>query len=1532
MRRQLAIPAIIAALLVPLLASIAHAYVSFEIVGYSWKSRTGGHVYPGSRDAVLVINVKYTGNETLEDVTGCLQLPEGFTPSANHGTCSPAFVNNTLKTTIRPGDVLTFRYWIDVARNVTPGEYYALLTINYYSVASGSQGAYGPFGIKLVVSKYPPLNIAFVEAYWEPGAYIGVQGATFHIVLRFDGSEGNRLLGGTAYIRFMTPEFFRPNSFHVRLGAANEGDNIYIDLSGVSIKPSAKPGFYNAYVEIRGSAETSDGVRYTAREVLVVTFRVLNPPPISVKLLDYGFEGIVEPGSRDASIYVTLLQYEPGVSVRGVVARAVFENALLANGSRSAVYAASLNAGYGDTFTMRFDHITIMGERVIIHLNVSLLVEERGSLYWTHVAYNLSLEARRQPLNISVIGVWWEGGVAYPGSSGLTLRVQLANLDYRDVEGGVATLVLPEGFEPRNVTIQLPSIRHGSVATLDFRGVSIGLSVKSGYYPATLHLRVIASSNGSYREYVINAKLLLRVASLAKPPLGLASIGWSDGIAFIGESGATLEATLYNRLPGYSVNSAVIRVVLPGCILYGSSNIYNATLSASLGYGEYATIRVEDLRIECSEPGVYPVAIIVKGVVSRGEAQTWFNETLVGYVAITRPSLKFIMLSYEWVEGGYPGSRSSRLRVNLLYLTPWRLSSLELVVLPGSGARLETGSTSSSYTNVEYGDVIQLDVRGVDVDSENITLVVMARGVISTGSSRAPVESKLVLHVRARSTSMVSRPLIVTSLSVLYGNEPSLLVPGARNNVVRVRLLNRAPYRIASVAASLEAPWIHVKSVTGDCLSGVAPGSQCYIDFTVWVDEDAKPGMVNATLTLQYTVVEGSSLTLLSEKIHIPLEIHSIESVTPRLVVASVYWGGARRLPYPESGENTVNVVILNLGRWEARGIHARLEILGPRGVTAIVPRAVCTSPIAPGSACTLTFTLLVGETNSTSIVARLVLSQLVTVYGTNRVVSRTYTLTLPLAQPPFPMVTVGQHGWLNGWHVFPGTDNAVYRVILGNTYPLPLTGIEAWIEAPGLTSKRVYAAGPIQPYASVELRIPVNVSSTVKPGMIDATLVLVYTVDAPGVEWRHVTRIPLQIRVDSVEDALQVVRAYWVGGAVRGGTAGAKLRIVVRNNLVAQLKGAIVSIRLPPGMRDALMNTSIAVTTPGGSQLTTLSSMPREALVAQILQAGGGLEATVPSVPQGYFIVADVLVNLGRVKPGYYNISVVIDFIDDWGSRHQWSGVTRVYVAGAPRLILVKTPAALSVANGIAAMTVRIVNLGSGPLLDAYLYLIPRVPLLVPNQSVFYLGVLAPNESKIVNVTLYYNPSGLTSWSGSKTKYSTIVFTYTIIYRDANGVLHIYNFTRGTQLLPFIELRLGPDTRAEQRGSNLIVSGTVINTGIATAHSISVEVVAGGRRASTFIGDLEPGDQTAFRVELGAVRRVEKAVLIVTYLDDYGRSYELNYTLPVYHPPVATTTTTKHNGALVTRITTATLITAPIVALATGYLLLRRRRREGVQ
>ncbi|WP_048191375.1 hypothetical protein [Pyrolobus fumarii] len=1529
------LPPLLLVLLV-MISFTAEAKVEFNVDSYTWKSRVGGDkVYPGSRGVTLTVTVYYMGNETLEDVTGCLLLPPGVTPSTGSSSCAPALrPDGTPYLQVQPGDVIVFVFRLDISKSVEPGWVGTPLYIRYYSLDTGEPGTSNLFGISIYVSPYPTPSLRVEDVYWEPVGYPGTQGATLNLVLLNTGESS--IESGTAILE-LDPNAFRPAVHRVTLPAVASGGRIHLRVTSISISPGADPGLYKARLEANVTAATEDGVEYQARIELELSIPVAEPPPINLTMLDYGFEGLVAPGSRGARLYATLLQNQPGVTVQAIVARLQLEGATLANGSTTAVLAETLHLPYGATTTILLEPLTINDSVVRVRLVVDALVSEGGSEYWARLGYNLTIELRPPPLDIRVLNVTWVGGRAYPGSQGLTLRVTLANMDYRSLEGITATLVLPLGFHPERLTVTIPALQPGSTTTLEFRGVSIEPNLQPGLYAARLSLRGLVSTSGSYTTFNTSLAILVRLDGFNANLFRVESAGWETGIAYNGSRGVTLTATLTPMHPGARIEALYATIVLPPGIHRNNLTSVNVTLGGPYSYGEPISIRLDRLSIEGSVSGSVPVALVLKALVSLGEAETWHEETHVILLPVSAPRLEVRILDYSWATIASGNASGARLRILLQSLSEARVTQLVIHyrVLTG-GFFIGSGRevTQTVTLSLEYGQAASIETPPLVLKSGSLELLL-------TLEARLELDG-MVYTARARQSIRVEAPpppgdLQPTSIEILYGGAPARIAPGAEGIVLRVRLLNTRPDAIASVAATLEAPeGFTVEGSGGTCLGGVGPGSQCTLEFVLRVSPLVEPGSYNASIRLVYTVVEGGALAIHERLVRLVLPVVPLEEVAPRLRVLSVHWGTSPTIVYPEAGVTQLAVTIVNLGRWEASGVTVTVST-SAANITVLNPSVVCAATLPPGSSCTAVFRVRVGEAKPGWVPLRLTIAQLVRTYGVNAVLKESVETRVWLGEPPWSGVVVVDAGWLNDWPVYPNTSRAEYRVTIANLNPYPLAGVLATLEAPhGMRAGVAYAPGPIQPYSVAVLDIPVDVGS-VKPGVYNATLVIEYMLAVEGVEWRHVKRVPVKLEVHSVEEALTLVTLYWEGGSPEPGTIGATLNLILRNNEVPEMTGVVVRLILPPGIRASVGNASVAAV-PAGTPLPSIPAAPEAATqldqqqVAKLLEAlraaqTGGVATNV--YPRGSFIAARVALNLYEARVGEHPVTVEVEFIDAWGSRHVYRVPTRIVVHGSARLVDIETPPVVNVTGGWARVELRVVNIGSGPVYNAYLYIVPRVPLLLPNRTVYYLGTLQPHQPVAIETSMYYNPAGLTYWTGSDQRYASVPFTFVVVYRDVTGTLHMVNLTKPVQLLPFIDIRLGADTRAEQRGSTLTVGGTIVNQGTATARSVEVIVEAGGARSSSFIGDMSPGDQAAFRIDLVVEGRPESAKLTVVYRDDYGRLYEKSYELRVYHHPVATGTATPR-PSLEERVVQSIAVIAPLAALTASLVLYALYKRRG--
>ncbi len=1526
---------IILALLLLLVVAVhsASAENLFTVKSFTWSNSAGGHsVYPGSRGVTYTVTLVYNGNETLTGVTGCLDLPSGITPSAASTQCSLALdPEGGVKTQVEPGDVIVFRFRLDVSRSVEPGWHSMTLRVSYRVAATGATGS-EPHWVGIYVSSYPVPGLRVVDAYFEPGGYPGTSDATLVLVLFNRGDVEVR--GGHGEV--LLPPGFQPRVHRVDLGAVTGYSYARLRVSPVSLSPELAPGTYSFNLTLDVTAVTEDGVLYTTRLLLTGSIVVDQGPPVNITLRDYGFEGIVAPGATGATIYAVLVNGEPGTRIEALYARLYILEGGSSTGSLDAAYNGVVE--YGGSVTLRFEGVSVEEERLDALLVIDALVSRGGAEYWVHRGYGLRLHPYTGGLGLRVLNATWASGPVYPGTSGAELLVTLGLLDERSVEGGVATLTLPDCFQPRRATQQLPGLAGGSVYTLRFTGISVAAECRPGVYEARLEVSLVVTSGGSVYEERVEAYIPLTVAE-PQHPLRLLDAEWLDGVGYSGSTGAGIRLTLLVAKPGWEAKMLHVTLTLPPWAWGpGGARVVNETVQGDYGYGSLVELEFRGISLAGTSPPYLPLAIRVEALVAREGSEAWVNQTFATSLPVKEPTANLTLLATWWSVGG--GAPGSRLAVELVSLNEHDV----LVEVAEWGASRNTSFEGGGHVvtrvdaTLSYGGTLILQSPPLSLEGWSGELRLCIRGVLEAGEARTPVSQCWVVRVQ-RAPPLGS--LELAGVEVLYNGAPALLAPGEEGIVVRLLLRNLHDYAVSSVYAEAFTPAFHVLGVSGTCLNGVAPGSTCSLDLIVNVT-GARPGVYPVVTRIVYVLDRDGTPEKLVATYEFNATLVSPLSLAPRLVIVNAYWGtpGSPALAYPYSGVTPLTLTIVNRGRWEARGVSVHVEPLA-EGVEPVYASSVCASSLPPGSACTATVYLRLLGVHPGELSLRVRIEQSVYTYGLSLTTSSVHTVRLPVLEPPSTGLLLVDAGWANDWPVYPNTSNARLRLVIANLWPYPVEGIILDLEAQGgINARRVYVQGPLDPYASVTVDIPVDVGS-VAPGAHPARLHAKYYLGVRGglvrEQWWRLT-----LNISDVNKALTLIGAWWEGGAAEPGLLGFTLVVAARNDEVPEMRGVVVKVALPPGFRSALDNSSIAKAMVSVAQAPIPGGFAEqgEQQLASILRvlagasAGGnsGSSAAGSVVPRGAFIVAKLRVNIYHASVGVYNLRVYIDFIDQWGSRHVYTGVVPLVVQGGSKLVDVEAPSMVNVTGGAGVLKLSVYNLGEGTIYNVYLTLVPRVPLLLPARSTIYIEELRPGQRVNLTVPVYYNPAGLAYWSSQgNPKYASIPFTFSIIYRDAAGYLHAFNVTRPVQLLPFIEIILGPDTRAEYRSGVLTVGGTVVNQGIATARNLEVRVEAGGRVASSFLGDLEPGDQTAFRVDVELPAPPAKAKLVVSYMDDYGRVYEKSYELKVRVYRETRLNATAPSGER--GIPVPLLAAIPAVALAASiavYLVYRGRRRGG--
>lgn len=141
------------------------------IMDYSFRSSVGEDVYPGSRDAKLVIIARYMGSDEALSPLACLATSDWFKPSISSCVTARDHDGN-YQYAVKPGDVVLFTFTLNVDLNATPGYHIATINISFYNPRLGVY-LWEIEQIELYVHNYPEMEISIRDVYFSPHAYPG---------------------------------------------------------------------------------------------------------------------------------------------------------------------------------------------------------------------------------------------------------------------------------------------------------------------------------------------------------------------------------------------------------------------------------------------------------------------------------------------------------------------------------------------------------------------------------------------------------------------------------------------------------------------------------------------------------------------------------------------------------------------------------------------------------------------------------------------------------------------------------------------------------------------------------------------------------------------------------------------------------------------------------------------------------------------------------------------------------------------------------------------------------------------------------------------------------------------------------------------------------------------------------------------------------------------------------------------------------------------------------------------------------------
>ena len=1120
------IVAIIFPLVPPNIVLSASKY--FKLITYSYTSSAGTHVvYPGSRQVELVVETRYTGSNYAEEVSACIELPKGFSVSRGSSACSPPYTpNGSIYAIVKPGDVVVFKYRIDISKDVTPGNYSIPINISF---VTNSVQMFDNITVYINVSPYPSLTLKVVDWYWSPDAYPGSQGVSLNIVLE---NLGNSTIVD-AHIILELPNVFDPHILRSTLTSLGKNERTTITLSNINVYPNATPNKpYTVIMKVNATARTDDGVEYNASTTLEFNVSVHEPPYVWLETIDYG---ITAPhsvkGLRYTHVYVTY-QLKSFVTVRAITAVfRIVSGGKFVNGSKVGVTTVTGSYGYGDFITIESPLISFEenADRIVIDLNLTVFGSKNGAEFWSIQTYRYIIRIENPSIDLEIVDVYWSSQEVYPGTASAELRVVVQNLDSVDLTDAVATLVLPKGFSPSKVVVSQINIPHTSRATIRFSGITIDTSLKPGLYIAYLHIDGLAKKDSScYRVHLVFS-IGLYVSSYNKSIFTLLRAEWIGGRAYTTSISSSISVCLQVATP-VTVKSLVVEVHLPPQLIFeDGSRTTNVTLEGPYTYGDQITFRIESIDSATTTPEHVGIVLLLHALIDKNGVEAWVNQSMVIVLQLSKPIANLSIIYSGW-NGGKASSLSygAEIFVQMLieHIDPITTLIANLTLL--KGASFEDGKRYALWTytgRLEYGSIVTSRFDRVDVEASyveaELEVLIIAR--LGSGYYKATYTTRINVSAIEKETVFM-----LTSVSSMYRGEYAPILPTAKGVVLHVVLTNIRSYSISSVKPIVILPTgFELRRIDGSCISGVGPGSSCYLDIELNVD--TSPGIYIANLSL--TIVERveSSNVIVNQSIAIPIAVADPRNYIPTLIVLNAYWGNTRPTTVFEHQRNVpLTITVMNIGRYSVNGVYVEVKLLNTTA-KLILGRELCAQSLQPQSICRVTLYLDLANVSSGILFAEVAIHYTFTMFGTHIEWVKTQLITLRVERFSGGRgLKIVDYGWHQNLEVYPNTYNATFVITFANLWPYRIAGIEVELHLPkGFKSKNgdiatAYIAGPINSLQTFEASFLIDVYN-VTPGAYPAKVVVRYIVLVGGAQILWTEEKSLDLIVKDVEKGIEI-------------------------------------------------------------------------------------------------------------------------------------------------------------------------------------------------------------------------------------------------------------------------------------------------------------------------------------------------------------------------------------------------------------------------
>lgn len=681
----------------------------------------------------------------------------------------------------------------------------------------------------------------------------------------------------------------------------------------------------------------------------------------------------------------------------------------------------------------------------------------------------------------------------------------------------------------------------------------------------------------------------------------------------------------------------------------------------------------------------------------------------------------------------------------------------------------------------------------------------------------------------------------------------------------------------------------------------------------VHIPEGVSPGSLPFSLKVNATLASRDGVTYNnSTELTFTVDVERAPDRLKQLRLLNVYWGVERPQPtYEDALYAQVSFELVNRGPRPVTSLEAEL---GSESARVIKGGESSVAYLDVGGAAVLTFYVSLEPQRLLGGSLPLELNLRYTVdlgEGAYTVVKDSFSVTLDVERYAKEErgTSLIDHGWQNGYAVYPMTQGATLAVTLSNNLPYSLSGINLTLLLPegfssnGERQARVYIGSPLQAYGALTASFRIDVGD-VEPGDYEALLLVDYVANVGGPGKRMTDVHALRLSVSSLSEAFELIVLGWEGSGPDVGTYGAGYIIAVRNVGVDAIRFPVLWLSLPEGLALSYTNSSVggvlprvSGTRPALQAPEWLGQMPTVPLPSQQeVQVQTGL------ISRGETVTFVVPLNVLVKTPGLYIANATLSFVDHWGNVRQYEMSIPVVVLGSSKYVDVAIFGGLDARGRYTNATLVVTNLGSSSVYNAYVTLQPpttviggqQATLMIVTPSTLYFDELKPGEPLRVPLTMVFNPLALQAQYGvaGLVSIGVVPIDVTITFKDATGSQRTFKYQIAIPVEPFVDPRVS-EVRALLSGDTVRVSGTITNYGSSTAYRLSARACIANVCSTMFVGDVEPGGTAAFRVDLRAEQQPSVVLLIIGFYNVYNELVEKELTVPVeVQAPTPTTAT----------------------------------------